>query len=199
MGKTEVTFAQYDKYVRATGKAKPNSSGWGRGSRPVINVSWDDAVAYAKWLSRQTGKTYRLPSEAEWEYAARAGSETKYPWGNKASHEQANYGKDECCDGLAKGKDRWVYTSPTGSFAVNGFGLSDMQGNVWEWTQDCWNGNYGGAPSDGSAWLTGGCEFRVLRGGSWGDNPMNFRSAIRYRGSANDRYGGLGFRLVQDI
>ena len=142
IGKYEVTFAEYDKFANATGKSKPSDSGWGRGNRPVINVSWNDANAYAKWLSQQTGHTYRLPTEAEWEYAARAGTTTKYWWGNTASHEYMNYGTDSCCNGLAKGKDRWKYTAPVGSFAANQFGLHDTAGNVWEWVHDVYDSSY---------------------------------------------------------
>jgi formylglycine-generating enzyme required for sulfatase activity len=133
IGKYEVTFAEYDKFAQATGRKKPYDEGWGRGNRPVINVSWYDATAYAEWLSKQTGQQYRLPTEAEWEYAARAGTTTKYWWGNTASHEYANYGA-ESWGPLAKGKDRWEYTAPVGSFAANPFGIYDTVGNVWEWT-----------------------------------------------------------------
>ncbi|OAD19441.1 secreted protein containing Sulphatase-modifying factor [Candidatus Thiomargarita nelsonii] len=171
IGRYEVTFAEYDKFAEATGREKPNDRGWGRGNRPVINVSWDDAVAYTEWLSQQTGKQYRLPSEAEWEYAARAGTTTKYWWGNTASHEYANYGADSCCSGLAKGKDRWKYTAPVGSFASNPFGLYDTAGNVWEWCADSWHGTYKGAPTDGQVWRGGDENYRVLRGGSWFNKP----------------------------
>jgi len=144
MGRYEITFAQYDKFATATGREKPSDSGLGRGNRPVMNVSWLDVTAYAKWLSQQTGQQYRLPTEAQWEYAARAGTKTKYWWGNTASHEYANYGVDDCCDGLAKGKDRWKYTSPVGSFAANPFGLYDTAGNVWEWTCSEYENRYNG-------------------------------------------------------
>ena len=114
-GKYEVTFAEWDACVAGGGCThRPADSGWGRGTRPVINVSWDDTQAYVRWLSRETGKPYRLLSEAEWEYVARAGSTTKYWWGNEADHAHANYGKDECCEGMAAGADRWVNTSPWG-------------------------------------------------------------------------------------
>ena len=134
--------------------------GWGRGRRPVINVSWEDAVAYTKWLSGQTGERCRLPSEAEWEYAARAGSVTKYSWGNEIGSNQANC---DVCGSQWDGKQ----TAPVGSFDPNGWGLHDLHGNVWEWVQDCWNGSYQGAPTNGSAWESGDCSRRVLRGGSW--------------------------------
>ena len=152
MGRYEVTFADYDCFVAATSGRRPNDHGWGRGSRPVIDVSHEDAKAYAAWLSAQTGKRYRLPSESEWEYAARAGTRTRYSWGDGITHEDANYGKDECCGGWASGRDRWVNTAPVGSFAANAFGLFDMHGNVWEWVEDCLHHNYEGAPTDGRAW-----------------------------------------------
>ena len=201
MSKYEVTFRQYDRFAQAEGRAMPDDRGWGRGNRPVIDVSQKDAQAYAQWLSAQTGKDYRLPSEAEWEYAARAGTTTKYSWGNRITHEDANYGKDQCCGGLASGRDRWVNTSPVGSFAANPFGLYDMHGNVYEWVEDCWHDNYEGAPTNGSAWMTGcdGDLRAAVRGGSWYYNPRNLRSAYRIRGWPSSRYIGIGFRLVQDI
>ncbi|MCY4612209.1 MAG: SUMF1/EgtB/PvdO family nonheme iron enzyme [Nitrospira sp.] len=158
VGKYEVTFAEWDACVASGGCThQPDDIGWGRGSRPVINVSWFDAQEYVRWLSRETGQPYRLLSEAEWEYVARGGTETTYWWGNDSwfgldedPRNYANYGKDECCDGLAAGKDRWVNTSPVGSFEANAFGLFDTAGNVWEWVEDL-NGNYEDAPSDGSA------------------------------------------------
>ena len=158
----EVTFAQWDACVEGGGCGghRPEDEGWGRGDLPVINVSWEDAQSYVTWLSRETGESYRLPSESEWEYAARAGTATKYSWGNEIGVNRAN------CDGCGS---RWdnQRTAPVGSFAPNGFGLYDMHGNVWEWVEDCWNGSYAGAPSDGGAWESGNCAERVLRGGSW--------------------------------
>ena len=160
----EVTFAQWDACVAGGGCGghRPGDRGWGRGDRPVINVSWEDAQSYVTWLSRETGESYRLPSEAEWEYTARAETATKYSWGNEIGVNRAN------CDGCGS---RWddQQTGPVGSFVPNGFGLYDMHGNVWEWVEDCWNGSYAGAPSDGGAWESGNCAGRVLRGGSWYD------------------------------
>jgi formylglycine-generating enzyme required for sulfatase activity len=140
----EITFDQYDAFAKAAGRDLPDDEGWGRGRRPVVRVSWDDAVAYARWLSQQTGKHYRLPSEAEWEYAARAGTETTYWWGNEIKQGLAN------CIGCGS---RWdnQQTAPVGSFKPNPFGLYDTAGNVSEWVQDCWHDSYQGAPSDGSA------------------------------------------------
>ena len=193
MGRYEVTFADYDRFAEATSRTKPSDEGWGRGSRPVINVSWNDAKAYATWLSAQTGKTYRLPSESEWEYAARAGTRTRYSWGNDIGVNRAN------CDGCGSEWDN-RRTAPVGSFAANGFGLFDMHGNVWEWVEDCGHNNYQGAPMDGSAW-TNACALSsaVVRGGSWYSNPRGLRSAIRFRFAPSYRYSFFGFRLVQDL
>ena len=191
MGKYPVTFEEYDRFVGGFlkalfGRHRPADEGWGRGTRPVINVNQKDAKAYAAWLSEQTGKRYRLPSEAEWEYAARAGTTTQYSWGDDMDWNRAN-----CEDGC---------TAPVGSFAANSFGLYDMQGNVWEWVEDYWHDNYEGAPSDGSAWTTGGDESAaVLRGGCWASNPLRLRSADRHGLSRSDRDDNYGFRLVQDL
>ena len=192
LGKHEVTFEAYDAFATATGRSEPSDSGWGRGKRPVINVSWDDATAYAVWLSQQTGKTYRLPTEAEWEYAARAGSTTKYPWGEEVGLNNAN------CDGCGS---QWAkkQTAPVGSFAANAFGLHDMHGNVWEWVQDCYHSSYEGAPAYGAAREQCDSSSRVLRGGSWDDSPARMRSADRTRTSASSTYYYLGFRLAQDL
>ena len=194
MSATEVTFAQWDACAAAGGCSyKPSDSGWGSGSRPVINVSWEDITKqYIPWLNKKTGEQYRLPSEAEWEYAARAGSETKYSWGNSIGNNKAN------CDGCGS---RWdnSQTAPVGSFAANAFGLYDMHGNVWEWTQDCWNGSYKDAPSDGTAWLSGNCGRRVLRGGSWYFIPNFLRSANRFRITTDYRIDDLGFRLARTL
>lgn len=187
MGKYEVTFDNYDKFANATARTLPGDNGWGRGNRPVINISWDDAVAYTAWLSGETGKHYRLPSEAEWEYAARAGTTTSYWWGNIASKDRAKYGA------------LFAGTASVGTFPPNPFGLYDTSGNVWEWTQDCWNENYNGAPVDGSAWQSGNCGQHVLRGGSWFIMADWLRSAFRYTYATGDRHGWLGFRLVRNV
>ena len=199
MGKYPVTFEEYDQFVSATSAERPFDEGWGRGTRPVINVNQEDAKAYAVWLSEQTGKRYRLPSEAEWEYAARAGTTTKYSWGDDIGRNRAN------CDGCGSEWDN-KQTAPVGSFEANPFGLYDMHGNVDEWVEDCWHYDYEDAPSDGSAWTTGCDESdiigsrAVLRGGSWSNNPRGLRSAGRCWGQPSE-YGHdvLGFRLVQDI
>ena len=141
-----------------------------------------------------------MPSEAEWEYAARGNKSTKYWWGDTASHVNANYGKDECCDGLAQGKDQWEKTAPVAQFQANPFGLYDMNGNVREWVQDCFHDTYNGAPMDGSAWTTA-CsnDSRVLRGGSWYDVPASLRSAFRIWGAPDIRFLINGFRLVRTL
>ena len=192
LSKYEVTFEEYDAFTDATGRRRADDGGWGRGRRPVINVYWDDAVAYTQWLSSQTRETYRLPSEAEWEYAARAGSTTKYSWGNYIGDNRAN------CDGCGS---RWDdrQTAPVGSFSANRWGLHDMHGNVWERVQDCWNSNYRGAPTDGSAWESGDCSYRVLRGGSWDLNPWYFRSAYRGGYSTGFRNDDYGFRVARSF
>lgn len=195
IGRYEVTFKEYDEFVRITGKRSPDDSGWGRDNRPVINVSWEDAVAYAKWLSMMTGKHYRLPTEAEWEYTARAGTETAYWWGNKVGQNHAN------CAGCGSPWDN-KQTAPVGSFSPNSWGLYDTAGNVYEWVQDCYHENYAGAPEDGSkVWETGGsgdCNLRVFRGGSWDYGPGDVRSAYRGGLEPDNRDSYLGFRLAQD-
>ena len=194
MSKHEVTFAQWDAcvLVGGCGGHRPNDEEWGRGDRPVVNVSWDDAQSYVQWLSEQTGHAYRLPTEAEWEYAARAGTTTAYSWGNDVGRNLAN------CDGCGSQWDN-DRTAPVGSFPANPWGLHDMHGNVREWVLDCWNGGYRGAPEDGSAWLSGDCGARVLRGGSWYLQPWNLRSAYRGRGAPGFRYDELGFRVARTL
>ena len=166
--------------------------GWGRGQRPVINVSWDDVTAYVAWLAKKTGKPYRLLTEAEYEYAARAGKTTAYPWGDDI---KLNGQAMASCKGCGSQWDN-KQTAPVGSFAANGFGLYDMVGNVWAWTEDCFHDSYDGAPTDGSAWTSRDCSLRVLRGGSWFDDPQNLRSAIRGRSTSDDREDNIGFRVA---
>ncbi|MXS82930.1 SUMF1/EgtB/PvdO family nonheme iron enzyme [Nitrosomonas oligotropha] len=188
LGVYAVTFAEYDRFCEATGRKPPADNDWGRENRPVINVSWHDAQAYCAWLSEQTGQLYRLPSEAEWEYACRAGTQAPFQTGETINPDQANFAQ------------KHEKTLPVGSFAPNAFGLYDMHGNVWEWMQDCWHENYHNAPDDGSVWLEkdgGDCSRRVVRGGSWLDIPQNLRSAFRFRGSTDGTYNYLGFRIAR--
>ena len=179
VSKYEVTFEEWDACVAGGGCGgyRPDE-GWGRGRHPVINVTWYDAREYVAWLSEQSGAEYRLLSEAEWEYVARAGSQTAYSWGNEIGVNRANCGEWELLD-LGTCSDRWWNTAPVGSFGPNAIGVHDMHGNVREWVEDCWNGSYAGAPSDGRAWRSGDCSRRVIRGGSWDDNPWYLRSAFR--------------------
>ncbi len=204
MGKYDVTFDEWDACVAAGGcnAYRPDDRGWGRGNRPVIYVSWSDAQNYVKWLSGLTGQSWRLPTEAEWEYATRAGTTSAFYWGDSANHDHANYGADECCQGVRLGKDQWINTSPVGSFPPNQFGLYDTVGNVYQWLQDCAHDNYNGAPVDGSAWLNGNdseCGYRSLRGGSWYYFPENVRSAMRFTLPAELRFNFIGFRVVRDL
>lgn len=206
MGVYAVTFEDYDLFCDGTKRGKPEDESWGRGRRPVINVSWYDAQAYCAWLSEQTGRNYRLPSEAEWEYACRAGTEslfnfgarttTPFHFGARIATYQANFDGNYTYNSSAKGKYR-KQAVPVGSFPPNAFGLYDMHGNVWEWCQDTWHKSYGGAPTDGSVW--GGSEkgFRVVRGGSWGDRPSRCRAAFRFSGTPDARYHLIGFRTVR--
>ncbi|TXH67410.1 MAG: TIR domain-containing protein [Thiothrix sp.] len=190
MSKTEITFAQWDACVADGGcnNYKPDDQGWGRGSRPVINVSWNDAQNYAQWLSIKTKQNYALPTEAQWEYAARAGAKTSYFWGDDIGANQAN------CGGCGSQWDN-KQTSPVGSFAANAWGLQDMHGNVWEWTQDCYHDSYDKAPKGGSAWQEKTCEYRVMRGGSWFIIPRNARSANRNGFEPTVRNYSIGFRI----
>ncbi len=198
IGKHEVTFAEYDTFANATNRELPEDEGWGRGRQPVINVSWQDAMAYTKWLSEQTGKRYRLPTEAEWEYAARAGTDTNYWWGNDIQQQGKVWANCAGCGSQWDGKQ----TAPVGSFKPNVFGVYDMLGNALEWVQDCWHDSYKGSPDDGSAWERAGggaCAGRMIRGGFWDGGPGDLRSAKRYMDSTVYRYNYLGFRLAQDV
>ena len=185
----EVTFEDFDRFTYPN---EVDDEGWGRGRRPVINVSWNDAQDYVAWLSAQTGASYRLPSESEWEYAARAGTKTKYSWGDGIGIGRANCRNHSC-------NDPWENTAPVGSFQANGFGLYDMHGNVNEWVEDCWNESYAGAPSDGTAWMGGDCTRRVLRGGSWYNLPWAVRAALRYGDSTSHRSISIGFRVARTL
>ena len=159
----------------------------------MINVSWNDAKEYVRWLAHRTGKPYRLLTEAEWEYAARAGSRAKYTWGDEAGKNRAN------CRGCGSQWDD-KHTAPFGVFQANAFGLHDMHGNVWEWVEDCWHVDYTGAPKDGTAWLAACTDnLRVLRGGSWADGAHSARSSNRGRNSAERRSVPTGFRVARTL
>jgi formylglycine-generating enzyme required for sulfatase activity len=193
VAKFDVTFAEWDACADHGGcEPRIGDQGWGRGRRPVINVSLDDAQRYVKWLSRLTGKDYRLLTEAEWEYAARAGTTTAYYWGDEIGKGNANCGG---CDSEWGGRQ----TSPVGSFKPNAFGLYDMAGNVLQWVQDCYHEDYKEAPADGSAWTSGDCSRRVVRGGSWLSSPRDLRSAFRFRYAAGYRLNNLGFRVGRTL
>ena len=196
MSRYQVTFDDYSRFVTAkSGTRNPGDQGWGRATRPVININQNEAKAYAVWLSAQTGKSYRLPTEAEWEYAARAGTSTRYSWGDAIGSNRAN------CNNCGSEWDN-TQTAPVGSFAANGFGLHDLHGNVYEWVEDCWHDNYNEAPTDGSVW-TASCPSDgsvVVRGGSWNYGPLSLRSASRFKlSSLNRDNGDNGFRLVKDL
>ena len=243
-GKFDVTRGQWAAFVSASGHGvnggcswsglpggkadEPNASASWRhlgfaqdDSHPVVCVTWGDVADYVRWLSTRTGRNYRLLTEAEWEYAARAGTTTAYPWGQSASHDQANYGAEECCAGLASGRDQWLRSSPVGSFPSNAFGLHDMHGNVMQWVQDCFASSYAGLPTDGSAYevvvtlklsgelssMTGAtsCSYRILRGGDSFNPPAMIRSASRNfappPGSTLETYSsaGLGLRVARAL
>ncbi len=190
MGRYEVTFEEYDKFAEATGRDKPDDEGWGRGNRPVIYVSKSDAIAYAEWLSKETGETYRLPTEAEWEYAARAGTETKYWWGNEIESNRAN------CDGCGSPWDN-EETAPVGSFPPNAFELYDMVGNVREWTCSKYEEEFNGEEQQCLSKYDN--SSRVIRGGSWYDLPAKVGVTHRTNNwwSSEGKINFLGIRLVR--
>jgi formylglycine-generating enzyme required for sulfatase activity len=235
--KYDVARGQWTSYVRTTERAtdkgcdysllpketEANASWTNLGfeqdnTHPVVCVSWRDAHDYVLWLSQKSGHKYRLLTEAEWEYAARVGTTTPYPWGKTASHENANYGGEDYPGyGVASGHDKSVTTSPVGSFPPNAFGLYDMNGNVMQWVEDCFSNTYAGLPVDGSAFVvhvtgefalmngTNSCAYRMLRGGDRGDTPGMIRSASRNfappEGKSLDTYrsSGLGIRVARDL
>jgi formylglycine-generating enzyme required for sulfatase activity len=202
LSRTEVTWDQWEACVRdgacdgaavdaalrldREGNPNPDFEDWGRGTRPVVGVSWYDAQAYVGWLNRKTGNddAYRLPSEAQWEYAARAGTQTIYPWGDQIDHDYGNFGRDGHELGpMAEGRDVWEYeTAPAGSFPPNAFGVYDMHGNAFEWIEDCYLEDLRNGPSDGSPNKNGSCSTRMFRSGSFISNPYMHRSGNRARG-----------------
>jgi formylglycine-generating enzyme required for sulfatase activity len=183
MGRYQVTFAEYDYFCEATNRKKPEDEDSGRDNRPIINVDWHDAVAYTEWLSEQTGQQYRLPTEAEWEYAARAGTETDYWWGDDIDKSKANYGSN-----LDK-------TSPVGDYEANPFGLYDTVGNVWEWTCSEYESEYNGKEKE--CINKNSIEDRVLRVGSWDNDPTDLRTAYRGYDLPDSRDYDNGFRVVR--
>ncbi|MFC4312631.1 formylglycine-generating enzyme family protein [Steroidobacter flavus] len=219
VGIHEVTRAQFEKFIASTGHDAGNSchgyedgkwqgkwedkEGWSwrrpgyaqEPNHPAVCINWYDAKRYVEWLSKSTGKHYRLLTEAEWEYIAQAGKVS-------VSHDSANYGAEaHCCTSLAAGKDRWLTTAPVASFAPDALGLYDVRGNVWEWLEDCYNDSYTGASTDGSA-RTANCSLadrRSVRGGGWGDPGRLLRTTYRLRSPVEGRYFGLGFRVARDL
>lgn len=187
----DVTFDEWDACVRdgGCGGYSPSDGGWGRGRRPVINVSWDDAQSYVTWLRQKTGKPYRLVNEAEWEYVARAGGSTIYWWGDNIGVGNAN------CDGCGSQWDN-KQTSPVGSFKPNAFGVYDTAGNVTQWVQDTWNATFNGAPTNGSAWETGDPRRKVMRSGSWFNKPSLQHSGYRNGDAPYTRNVKIGFRIA---
>jgi formylglycine-generating enzyme required for sulfatase activity len=200
VGKYAVTFEEWDACVAdgGCGGYKPSDVGLGRGLRPVVNVTWDDAQKYVSWLSGKTGKSYRLLSDAEREYVTRAGSTTPFWWGSSIAPQQANYDGSYAYDGGGRGEYR-KKTTPVDEFEPNAWGLYQVHGNVWEWTQDCWNDGNGGSARDGSARADGDCKSRVIRGGSWDSKPQYLRSAVRVRSPAANRDDIIGFRVARTL
>jgi len=204
IGRFEITFDRYDKYARTSAVNLPNDSEWGRGQRPVVDVSWINADQFANWLSEQTGKRYRLPTEAEWEFAARAGTQHRYGYGDDirklceyANHADRYSGfaarNTHCKDGYKRS------TAPVGQFSANAYGLFDLLGNVSEWVMDCYTSNHSQNPADGTAVTEPGCKYRIMRGGGWNGSPGAVRVSKRSRALQTDRYNLTGFRLVRDI
>lgn len=186
IGRYPVTFEEYEHFCKEDGRKPPSDQGWGRGRRPVINVSWNEAEDYCKWLSKKTKQSYRLPSEAEWEYACRAGTRTRYAFGDQITAVDANF--------FDSNQNK---TTEVGSYLPNPWGLCDMHGNVWEWTQDTWHENYQGAPTDGSAWEYSADAYRVLRGGSWSGDARDVRAASRDHVHPDYRVDLTGFRCAR--
>ncbi len=204
VGKFEVTWAEWDACVADKGcdNAGParagGDNGWGKGRRPLIEASWHDAKAFVSWLSEKTGKPYRLLTEAEWEYAARAGTTTPFHFGTRITPDNANYDGSRSYRDGNKGTYR-EKTIEVGAFPANAFGLHDTHGNVWEWVEDCYKKNYVGAPDDGQAIVVDDCRLRVLRSGSWFSKPGDLRSAVRNRLRPDSRLHNFGFRVARDL
>jgi len=203
MAKTEVTAELWAACVAAKGCSyEPETNGWIEPGMPVRYISWDDVQVFIAWLNAETNSHYRLPSEAEWEYAARAGTVTPFNTGHCITDQQANFEGNafKAAECYQEGKNR-KKVLPVASFPPNAFGLHDMHGNVWEWVEDCWHQNYDNAPTDGSAWqgADSECERHTMRGGTWHGAVSYMRSAYRFRYPKEIRTGGLGFRLARSI
>jgi formylglycine-generating enzyme required for sulfatase activity len=208
IGQFEITFDQWNACVKEGGcQERPKDEGWGQGARPAIHISWEAITKeYLPWLSHKTGHRYRLPSEAEWEYAARGNGRDRFSFGSN-SNDICSFGngadqtaKEQSGAGAATScRDGFANTAPVGSFRPNQFGLFDMHGNVWEWVEDCWNENYDSAPSNGSAWTSGDCSSRVVRGGSWNSDVNKLRSAARGWNDPGGRNRSIGFRVARDL
>jgi formylglycine-generating enzyme required for sulfatase activity len=192
MSRYEIRFDEWDACVKDRGCNGKDAidQDWGRGAMPAFNVDWNDAQAYVRWLSRKSGKRYRLPTEAEWEYAARAGSRERYSWGSEMQR-----GHAVCFSECGPEADQ---PSRVGTTTANAFGLHDLHGNLWEWVQDCWHATYDGAPRDGSAWEQAGCTQRTIRGGSWNCTSFDVRSTVRGGMPHSIRYNTVGIRVVRD-
>jgi len=191
MARYEVTFAEYERFARATGRKAPKNPGVDKKTYPVIFVSWDDALAYTTWLSNQTGKKYRLPTEAQWEYAALADTTTKFWWGRELGSGRAH------CFNCDTGLNPRAATN-VGRFPANLFGLHDTAGNVAEWVRDCWHPNYQDAPTDGSVWEGGDCSVRVVRGGSFLNTGKSIRAKTRSKWKSQRNFDSVGFRVVRE-
>lgn len=192
IGKYEVTVEQWNACADASACPKIGTNGSEAKNAPIRDVSWDDAQQYVAWLSKSTGKSYRLPTEAEWEFAARGGTSSAYWWGDQMKKGNAN------CKDCG---DPWSQEAPAsvGSFAANPYGLHDMNGSVWEWVGDCWHSSYKGAPADGRAWDENGCTARVIRGGSWREGAPYMVSSTRFKYSTSVRQSQNGFRVARDM
>jgi len=204
IAKYEVTFQEYDYFAKQTGRKIPDNKDWGRGRRPVIGVTWYDAKAYVKWLSKETREEYFLPSEAQWEYAARAGTQTNYWWGDKPGDKLAQCGncaEIQRCDDCKDVPDFVEGSAEVGSFKPNPFGLYDTLANVAEWTADCGNNSNSPKPSSGSPRLKGDCSSHIMKGGTWASKVRFIRAAVRVNPPDGNEYEGkqVGFRIARRI
>jgi formylglycine-generating enzyme required for sulfatase activity len=192
VGVYEVTFDEYYRFAKATGRKKPKDNGWDRKTHPVIDIAWDDAFAYTRWLSKQTGKSYRLLSESEWEYVARAGTTRSFWWGSKAGT-----GNAHCFD--CKSEYSTSKPAKVGTYKPNPFGLYDTAGNVFEWVHDCYHRNYKDAPDDGSVWEGGDCDVRIARGGAYRSPANSMRVENRDKFKSNKGQYNVGFRVAREL